>query len=91
MTIKFVQHYRNAKTCIAQIRRGEWKPRWNPIGGEYMTAHRGDMELWIANGGWFVDIDRRNYFGLLFRHWVWIAAARKLRGVTTPTLTDDAQ
>jgi hypothetical protein len=77
------QHYKNAKTCIAQIKRGEWVPRWNPLSGKYITAGRGDMRLWLANGPWFTDIDEKNYFGLLFRHWVWFAA-RGLRGTPAP-------
>jgi hypothetical protein len=77
----FIQHYKNAKTCIAQIKRGEWTPRWNSLSEKFLTAHRNGMELWIGNGAWFVDIDEKNYFGLLFRHWVWHAAAWRLHRV----------
>lgn len=84
MTTEFIQHYRNAKVCIAQMRRGEWLPRWNPISHTYITAWRSGHELWIGSGGWFVQIDGTDYFGLLFRHWVWWAGARRLHSTKPP-------
>lgn len=84
--MSFKQHYLNAKTCIAQIKRGEWIPNWNPLHNAYLAAYRGGMRLWIANGSFFTDIDDKNYFGLLFRHWVWFAA-RPLRRTPGPGTT----
>jgi hypothetical protein len=92
---RFIQHYKNAKTCIAQIKRGEWVAEWNPISGAYLTAYRGNLELWIGNGSFFCDICDKNYFGILFRHWVWIAGAWKLHyqeapeRKVVPVLTDN--
>lgn len=93
------QQFRNAQVCIAQIRRGEWTPRYNDIALSHLVA-RGPRrrEMWIANGPFFcdVEVDGRSCFGLIFRHWVWWAAARKLkrdadRAVNkTPVLEDDA-
>ena len=85
----FVQRFRNAQKVIEQIKRGEWRPIWNPYSRKHMTAHRDGLELWLGNGAFFCDIsgnqffhcDARlnNYFGLFWRHYVWFAAARKLR------------
>ena len=92
---KFSQHYRNAKACIAQMKRGEWIPEWNLFDRSYIRAERNGMNLWVGNGPWFVDIDDKNYFGLLFRHWVWYAGAWKLRyakkpKIEVPVLDDSA-
>lgn len=72
-----VRQYRNAKACIAQIKRGEWKPLYNPISKRHLCASRNGLELWVGNGAWFCEING-GYFGLLWRHWVWWAAARKM-------------
>ena len=85
----FVQRFRNAQKVIEQIKRGEWMPIWNPYSRKHLTAHRDGLVLWLGNGAFFCDIsgnqffhcDARlnNYFGLFWRHYVWFAAARKLR------------
>lgn len=78
----FVQRFRNAQKVIEQIKRGEWMPIWNPYSIKHLTAYRDGLELWLGNGSFFCDIcDARlnNYFGLFWRHYVWFAAARKLR------------
>lgn len=74
----FIQQFRNAKTCIAQIRRGEWVPEYNIYSRKHLTARRKGLELWLGNGAFFCDIDN-TCFGLIWRHLVWWAAARKLR------------
>lgn len=74
-----VMRFRNARKAIAQIRQGEWKPVWNSIGREHLAAEKGRFRLWLGNGSFFCDIDNSNYFGLVWRHWVWWAAARKLK------------
>ncbi len=74
-----VRYFRNACKAIIQIRQGEWLPCWNSISREHLTATRGNLTMWIGNGGWFCDIDESNYFGLICRQWVWWAAARKLK------------
>ncbi len=79
---RFLQRFENAKKAIAQIRAGEWEPRWNPFSNECLNAHRGDLELWIGNGPFFCEIQGPipgAYLGLLWRHYVWWAAARKLK------------
>lgn len=77
----FIQRHRNAREAIAQIRRGEWTPHYNKSCGEHLAASRGTLELWIGNGAWFCEIhgEQSNYFGLVWRHWVWWAAARGLK------------
>jgi len=77
---RFVRRYRNANTAIAQIRNCEWVPKYNPISREHLTAHRGDLELWIGNGPIFCEIKGpQRYFGLFWRHYVWWAAARWMK------------
>lgn len=70
---------RNALTAIRQIRAGEWVPRYNPISNCHLTAHRNGMELWLGNGAFFCEITPGCYFGLVWRHLVWWAAAKRLR------------
>lgn len=69
---------------IAQIRAGEWTFVYNPLCGMCCTAVRKDLHLWVGNGGFFLDIRimrssdaDQNAFGLILRHYVWWAAARK--------------
>lgn len=78
----FYIRHTNAKTAIEQIRNGEWKPRYNNISMRHLTARKDGMELWLGNGAWFCEIHKQGeagYFGLVWRHWVYWAAARKLR------------
>lgn len=75
----FIQRWRNAKAVARQIRNNEWKFYYNNIEKICCTARRNDHELWVANGGFFCDVDNKNAFGFLFRHYVWWAAARKAR------------
>lgn len=81
----FIAHFKNARSCIKQIRDGEWIPRFNNIDKQHYTAHRGEYRLWLANGSFFCEIDEFKgerclpAFGLFFRHYVWFAAARRLK------------
>ena len=84
----FMLHYRNAKKAIEQIRNGEWTPRYNSVSHEYLTAHKGNLELWLGNGTWLCEITY-NYFGLFWRHYVWFAAARKLKLDADRSLIED--
>ncbi|HAR38827.1 MAG TPA: hypothetical protein DCS09_09810 [Porphyromonadaceae bacterium] len=68
----------NAKKCIKQIRAGEWVPKYNSLSRAHITANRDNKELWLSNGSFFCGIEGGNYFGI-FRHWVYYAAARKLK------------
>lgn len=79
MMKNFLRRYKNSRIAVQQIRAGEWVPKYNSISREHITAHRGCLELWIGNGSWFCDIERDMYFGLFWRHYVWWAAARKLK------------
>lgn len=90
----FLQRYRNARLAVQQIRAGEWKPRYNSICDEYVTAERNGMELWLGNGALSCEIrgGQGKYFGWFWRHYVWWAAARRLKvdadnGITPPVLT----
>jgi len=79
----FVTRYRNARKAITQIKSGEWTPEWNSLVGAHLAANRGDLVLWLGNGPFFCDIMRcgccGKYFGRFWRHWVWWAAARRLK------------
>ena len=75
----FRLHLANARTVVAQLKRGEWEFRYNPLTHCCCTAHRGELELWVGSGAFFCDIRDKNAFGLILRHWVWWAAARKGR------------
>jgi hypothetical protein len=73
----FIQRFKNARKVVQQIRAGEWVPRYNSLSDKCITAHRGDLKLWIGNGPFFCDIEDKA-FGLFWRHYVWWAAARKM-------------
>lgn len=80
----FMQQYRNAKKCVAQIRAGEWIPEYHSKSLGNAKATRGDLRLWLCSGVWFLEIQDSacndlGYFGLFWRHYVWWAAARKLK------------
>lgn len=77
--------WNNAKIVIQQISDGEWEFNYNPMTGHCCNAIRLNRKLWVGNGGWFVDVDDSNAFGLIFRHYVWWAAARRAR------LSEDAK
>lgn len=83
--MSFIQHYKNAKTCIAQMKRCEWIPLWNSLSNSYITAERNGLSLWLDNGPFFTDIDERNYFGYLFRHWVYWNGVWKLKNSPHPS------
>ena len=75
-------HYENAIKAVAQIRAGEWIPKYNDLSRSHLCASRGDLRLWIGNGPWYCDIDTgydAGCFGFAWRHYVWWAAARKLK------------
>jgi hypothetical protein len=71
--------FQRSRLVIQQIKNGEWIPEYNNISGDHLTAHRNGVELWIGNGACFCDIEQANVFGYVFRHYVWWAAARKLK------------
>lgn len=82
---RFILRFNNAKNAIRQIRNGEWTPRWNDISEAHLTASRGEYRLWLGNGAYFCEVTLQDKdsepgaFGLIWRHWVWWAAARKLK------------
>ena len=96
--VNFIRYLKNTKLVIIQIKRGEWVARVNGIDGLIYSAHRNGHKLWLANGAFFceiVEVDEvkcKKAFGLILRHVVWWAGARKLRGVKktppTPKLDD---
>jgi len=55
------------------------------IDGVIYTARRENYRLWLANGPFFCEIDEFNEekckpaFGFIWRHYVWWAAARRLK------------
>lgn len=76
------QYYRNACRAVEQIRNGEWVPKYNCLRKKHLTAHRGDLELWLGNGPFFCAITQYGqpeYLGFFWRHYVYWAAARKLK------------
>ena len=74
----FRARYRNARAVIAQIRAGEWDFQYNSLNSSCCKATRGGRELWVGNGAFFCDLlYGEPAFGLILRHWVWYAAARK--------------
>lgn len=70
---------------FSKLKGGEWKAIINPISDEALTAKRDGYRLWLGNGSFFCEIDEFNgvqckpAFGLIFRHYVWISAASKLK------------
>jgi hypothetical protein len=76
----FRRYHWNARTVIRQIRAGEWEFRYNQAASDCFVATRNGREIWVGNGGCFCDLrSGPPAFGLIFRHWVWHAAARKAR------------
>ena len=81
----FRLQFNNARNAVRQIKDGEWIPRYNSIDREHYSAYRNGHKLWLANGAFFCEIDEVNEFrckpafGLIFRHYVWWAAARELK------------
>ena len=74
----FRARLRNARAVIEQIRAGKWDFQYNPLARCCCTATRGGWELWVGNGAFFCDLRYGEpAFGLILRHWVWHAAARK--------------
>lgn len=47
---------------------------------EYRLTHKPTgLNLWIANGAWFFDVDDfKGAIGLIERHWIWWSRARSL-------------
>ena len=83
--LKTFIHFKNAKKVVSQIRSGEWDAGTYSIDGEVFVSRLNGYELWLANGPFFCDIKKYRHevcqpaFGLLFRHYVWWSAARKLK------------
>lgn len=81
--MNIVKQYRNARKLIKQIESGEWKPERLHGNPTVYVAKRGDKELWLASGPFFLRIGKTynttlpNYLGI-WRIWVWYKAARKL-------------
>jgi len=81
----FSLRFRNAKKVINQIKAGEWVPVIDEKSNIYYAAHTDGHMLWLANGAYFCDLRHPDSlvdlkaFGLIFRHWVWWAAARNLK------------
>jgi len=83
--LKIFTHFKNARKVVAQIKGGEWDSGVYSIEGEVYGAILNGYRLWLANGPFFCDINQyqdekcQPAFGLIFRHYVWWAAARKLK------------
>ena len=80
-----VLRFNNARTVIQQIRRGEWEVEPDGNTDTVYAAARCGYRLWLANGTFFCEVTEfygdkcKPAFGLLWRHYVWFAAARKLK------------
>ena len=75
-----ISNYQTAKRIIQEIKKGEWRPLFNFEEKTFLIALKGDDELWI-NGPFFCELsgETKERFGIIFRHWVWWAAARQLK------------
>lgn len=75
----------NSRKVVGEIKRGEWECERVIDGIVYKIQRKSDgLILWVANGPFFLAKDhgfakRNNIFGYIFRHYVWWAAARKLK------------
>ncbi|MFP1749211.1 hypothetical protein [Lonsdalea quercina] len=80
----FALRFRNAKVVINQIKSGEWSEK-DLFSGVLYAVYRDGRKLWLANGSFFCDLvdpetnEHIGAFGLIWRHWVWFSAARKLK------------
>jgi hypothetical protein len=77
-----LQQLRNAITIIKQIRKGEWKFEGhfrfdNEPEFTCFTAHRNDIELWVASGAWNCEIRGRPWELGVFGHLVWHFGAKQ--------------
>lgn len=72
----FTKQFKNARAVIEQLNNNEWIFDFNSLSEHCCRANRKERELWVANGAFFCDVDEKNCFGLIFRHYVWWAAAR---------------
>lgn len=71
---------------ISELMRDDpekWFGRRNMIDGCFHTLHCGDMQIWVGNGWWFVEIHRpvEEKLGLVGRTLVWRQAKKILRRV----------
>lgn len=74
--------YKRAKTVVEQLKRGEWKGRFNDIASGVLTLERDGVSLWVANTSFDCEIHYPksiNYFGYFWRHWVWFVAQKERR------------
>lgn len=76
-----VSYFNNAKQVVDQMRRGEWKVVDMHEGGGIFRIARGDVQIWVANGGFFCEIYKPfgsspKFFGFVYRHWVWFHAKK---------------
>lgn len=76
----------NAFLAVQQIKDGEWVLDPNRAANEHLTARRNGAVMWLGNGPFYLsarkgsyDADKPCYFGLFWRHYVWWAAARKMK------------
>ena len=80
-----ILRFSNAKNAISQIRNNEWIPNWSDRYNQHLSASREGHRLWLGNGAFFCEAtladkdDAPGAFGLIWRHWVWWAAARKFK------------
>jgi len=74
-----MSNYDRAKKIVEQIKNGEWVGDYNDMANEVYCIEKGDVKIWIANGGFFCkgykpkEVD---LFGLVWRHWVWFVAQK---------------
>ncbi|AMQ43668.1 hypothetical protein AMS64_22045 [Aeromonas veronii] len=78
------QQYRNAMAIIEQMKRGEWEFK-----GHYLydftpefrcyTAERDNVELWLANGGFFCGVRDKPWELGIFGHLVWHFGAKQAK------------
>jgi hypothetical protein len=82
---KLCQQYRNAMTIIEQMKCGEWVFEGHYIhsaGGKFFRcfdASRHGERLWVANGGFFCEIEDKPWELGIFGHLVWHFGAKQAK------------
>jgi len=75
----FALSKRKAERSTRRVRAGEWTFEYNELVGHSCWARRNGRKMWVGNGGFFLDINGMDAFGLILRHYVWLAAVGKAR------------
>ena len=62
------------------MKDGEWEPKFNSMSNSVLILRRDGKEWWVWGGSFFCDsYGGPRVAGLWLRHWVYYAAANKIR------------